>query len=95
MLSKRVNGHRSTCMVMNSYLLVPIHTQSHQLPLQERWSIRVIHKLLDATTDHVGRQYETAYQLTPWLMEPIGSMLHSQGLSNNSYPEPNQPNYPH
>ena len=23
-------------------------------------------------------------------MEPGGSMLHSQGLSNNSYPEPNQ-----
>ena len=30
-------------------------------------------------------------QLTPWLMEPGGSMPHSQGLSNNSYPEPNQP----
>ena len=28
-------------------------------------------------------------------MEPGGSMPHSQGLSNNSYPEPNQPNYPH
>ena len=26
-------------------------------------------------------------------MEPRGSMLHSQGLSNNPYPEPNQPNY--
>ena len=25
-------------------------------------------------------------------MEPGGSMPHSQGLSNNSYPEPNQPN---
>ena len=24
-------------------------------------------------------------------MEPGGSMPHSQGLSNNSYPEPNQP----
>ena len=24
-------------------------------------------------------------------MEPGGSMSHSQGLSNNSYPEPNQP----
>ena len=33
--------------------------------------------------------------LTPWPMEPGGSMLHSQGLSNNSYPEPNQPNYLH
>ena len=28
-------------------------------------------------------------------MEPGGSMLHSQGLSNNSYPEPNQRNSPH
>ena len=28
-------------------------------------------------------------------MEHGGSMPYSQGLSNNSYPEPNQPNYPH
>ena len=27
-------------------------------------------------------------------MKPGDSMPHSQGLSNNSYPEPNQPNYP-
>ena len=33
--------------------------------------------------------------LTPWLMEPGGPMLHSQGLFNNPYPEPNQPNSPH
>ena len=33
--------------------------------------------------------------LTPWLMEPGGSMPHSQGHSNNPYPEPNQPNSPH
>ena len=26
-------------------------------------------------------------------MEPVGSMPRSQELSNNSYPEPNQPNY--
>jgi hypothetical protein len=31
-------------------------------------------------------------ELTPWLLEPEGSMPHSQGLSNNPYPEPNQPN---
>ena len=36
-----------------------------------------------------------AVSLTPWLMEPAGSMPHSQGLSNNSYPEPNQPNSSH
>ena len=33
--------------------------------------------------------------LLPWLMEPGGSMSHSHGLSNNSYPETNQPNSPH
>ena len=25
--------------------------------------------------------------LTSWLMEPVGSMSHSQGLSNDHYPE--------
>ena len=39
--------------------------------------------------------YLLTLTLTPWLMEPVGPMPHSQGLSNNSYPEPNQPNYPH
>ena len=34
-------------------------------------------------------------ELTPWLMEPGGSMPHSRGLSNNPFPELNQPNYPH
>ena len=38
---------------------------------------------------------EKLHKLTPWLMEPGGSMPHSLGLSNNSYPEPNQPNSPH
>ena len=31
-------------------------------------------------------------QLTPWLMKPRGLMKHSQGLSNITYPDPNQPN---
>ena len=30
--------------------------------------------------------------ITPWLMEPGGSMQHSQGFSNNPYPESNEPN---
>ena len=43
------------------------------------------------------RQYLSVTQssvvtLTPWLMEPGGSMPHSQGLSNNPCPELNQPN---
>ena len=33
--------------------------------------------------------------LTPCLMEPGGSIPHSQGLSNNSYPVPKQSNSPH
>ena len=37
----------------------------------------------------------TTTKLTSWLMKPGGLMPHSQGLSNNPYPEPNQPNYPH
>ena len=44
MLSKCVNWHHSNCTVMNSDLLLPIHILSHQC-----WSIRVIHKLPDAT----------------------------------------------
>ena len=28
------------------------------------------------------------YKLTPWLMEPAGSMPHSQGFSNNTYLKP-------
>ena len=47
--SKSVNGHCSICTVVNSDLLVPIHTQSHQLPFQECWSVHIIHKLPDAT----------------------------------------------
>ena len=50
-----------TCTVTNSDLPVPIHTQSHQLPFQECWSIRIIHKLPDTTRDHIRRQHETAY----------------------------------
>ena len=63
MLSNRVNGHCCTCTFVNSDLPVPIHTQSHQLPFQECWSVRVIHKLPDTTPNHVRHQHETAYQL--------------------------------
>ena len=36
--------------------------------------------------------YLQQFHLTPWLMEPGDLMPHSQGLSNHSYPELNQPN---
>ena len=39
--------------------------------------------------------FHQTYRLATWLMEPGGSMPHSQGLSNNTFPEPNQPNSPH
>ena len=37
-------------------------------------------------------EYLLHSELTPWLIEPGGSMPHSQGLSNDSNHEPNQPN---
>ena len=36
-----------------------------------------------------------AATLTTWLMEPEGSIPHSQGLSKSPYPEPNQHNSSH
>ena len=42
---------------------VKYHTQSHQLPFHECWSVCVIHKLPDATPNQLCRQYETANQL--------------------------------
>ena len=45
-------------------------------------------KMAQPEIDHELRGRETtlsrAILLTPWLMEPGGSMPHSQGLSNNS-----------
>ena len=46
-------------------------------------------------THKAGMTLNVEHSLTPWLMEPGGSMPHSQGLSNNSYTQPNQPNSPH
>ena len=38
---------------------------------------------------------DLSYELTPWHKEPGGSMPHSQGLSNNPYPDSNQPDSSH
>jgi hypothetical protein len=43
-------------------LPVSMHIQYHQLPFQECWSVCVIHKLPDATPDHVHCQFDMAYQ---------------------------------
>ena len=40
----------------------------------------------------LGAKEEGITYLTPWLMAPGSPMPHTQMLSNNSYPEPNQPN---
>ena len=58
-----MNGHCFTTAVSNPDLTVAIHTQSHQIPFQECWSVSVIHKLPDSTLDHIRCQFETAYQL--------------------------------
>ena len=58
-----MNGHQFTTMISNTNLPVAIHTQSHQIPFQECWSVSVIHKLPASTLDHICRQFETAYQL--------------------------------
>ena len=53
-----------------------------------------IFHLVDSSCYPVKYAYNH-YSLTPWLMEPGGSMPHPQGLPNNPCPEPNQPNSPH
>ena len=69
-----------------------------------RCSDTVANLIRNDDTIETRTECATCYQLnktnsfidiTPWLMEPGGSMPHSQGLSNNSNPEPNQPNSPH
>ena len=40
-----MNGHCFTTTILNPDLSVAIHTQSHQIPFQECWSVIVIHKL--------------------------------------------------
>ena len=64
MLSKCMNGRWSICGIMNSDLQVSTHTKSHQFPFQECWSIHVIFKLPDATSNHVHCKFKTAYNLS-------------------------------
>ena len=60
-LSDHMNGHRFTTTVSNSDIPVAIHTQSHQIPFQDSWSVITIHKLPDSTPDHIRHQFEIAY----------------------------------
>ena len=74
-LSDRMTGHYFTTTVLNPYLPVFIHTQSHQIPFQDCWSVIVIHNLPDSTPDHIPRQFQIAYQLV------IQSCHHTPGLN--------------
>ena len=46
-----MNGYRFTTTVSNTLTDQPvaIHTQSHQIPFQECWSVSIIHKLPNST----------------------------------------------
>ena len=90
-LSDRMNGHRFTTMISNPDLPVAIHTQSHQIPFQECWSVSVIHNLPDSTPDHICRQFETAYQLvlqsqhTPRCQHPLTPIFHPRPSGTESF----------
>ena len=73
-LSDHMNGHSFTTTVSNPDLPVAIHTQSHQIPFQDCWSVSIIHKLPDSTPDHIRHQFEIAYQL---VLQP----RHTPGLN--------------
>ena len=62
-LSDRMNGLSFTTTDFNPDLPVAIHTQSHQIPFQDCWSVIIIHGLPDSTPDHIRRHFEIAYQL--------------------------------
>jgi len=62
-LLRHTNKHQSTSIVVNSYLPLPIHTQSHQFPFQECRSVCILYKLPDATLDCVNCQFKTASKL--------------------------------
>ena len=64
-LSDRMYGHRFITTLLNPDLLVAIHTQSHQIPFQECWSVSVIH-----------RNYQTSPQTT----SAANLKLHTPGL---------------
>ena len=67
------------------------------------WESKTVHDqvyksyfcFIQSLTSQGDLELFSTYELTPWLMEPGGSKPHSQGLFNNSYPEPNQPNSLH
>ena len=94
---------RSTVMYSIHYTTLPnrlSNVRATAQNIQENTATSLRHFYLDtrksAIYQKLCQEFFMYYiALTPWLMEPGGSMPHSLGLSNNPYPEPNQPNYPH
>ena len=62
------------------------------LPHERKEEVQAaFHELMDLLKIRIlNNNNNNNNKLTPWLTEPGASMPHSQGLSNNSYPEPNQ-----
>ena len=61
MSSKHVNGHRSSCMIVNSDLPIPIHKiPSAPFP---GMLVHPCHSKTPRSQNHVRHQFETAYQL--------------------------------
>ena len=73
MLMKFMNGDRSTCLIPNSYVLVPIP------PASISWMLVycIIHKLLDATPIHVHHQFETTYVPTCPPVQTVSQLITS------------------
>ena len=83
------------CRIYKGSSIIPILRRINPVPRIDTYFFKiqsniVIHLDLPNGLIPVGLK-----KLTSWLMEPGGLMPHSQGLSNNPYPEANQPNYPH
>jgi hypothetical protein len=51
-----------------------------------------LHEAVDKLIQITKYYNLTINQLTPWLMKPRVSIPHSQRLTDNFYPKPNQPN---
>ena len=75
-LTDCMNGHFFTAIVSNPGLLVAVHTQSHQIPFQDCWSIIIIHKPPYSTPDHICCQFEIAYQLVLQSHRTLGLNIH-------------------
>ena len=81
------------CGIRNTWKREPKHLFSLlEASCRSRKSKHTVKEIILKLRHLVKPVLSQATTLILWLMEPRGSMPHSQGLSNNPYPEPNQPN---